>query len=193
MLLVVATALVILFWDSVPVSGWWRRTESVDEARFFGSIAAELRAGASLRMALAAASAGSSDDRLRRAHRLALAGAPLGGISETLSALPRNGRRARLALRVAAVTGGRSAAVFERLAERAVDDAALAREQRTLTAQARMSAAVVGALPVLSLLVGGGSRIGRVVATGSGGLLLVVAALAMQVAGGVAVWWMART
>ena len=48
------------------------------------------------------------------------------------------------------------------------------------------------ALPVLSLLLGGGSRIAELIATGDGGVVVAVAGLAMQLAGSVAVWWMAR-
>ena len=193
MLVAAMVALLVLLWDSVRGLRWRQFPESVDEVQFLGSIAAELRAGSSLRASLAAASADGVGPLLRRAHRLAIAGAPLGEIGDVLAALPISGRRVGVALRVASNTGGRSAAIFGRLADRAVDEAALNRERRSLTAQVRMSAAVVVGIPVLSLVFGGGARIGELAAAGGGGLIVAATGLAMQVVGGLAVWWMART
>jgi Flp pilus assembly protein TadB len=192
-LLASLASLAVLLWNPRQIQRWLQRSENVDEARFLGSVASELRSGASLRVALAGAAGESDHGVLRGVHRLALSGAPLESIADALASLPINGGRLRTALRVAAVAGGSSVAVFDRLTERAVDEAALARERRTLTAQARFSAGVVVALPSASLVLGGGARIGDLVASGPGGLTIAVAGLALQVCGAAAVWWMARS
>ena len=193
MFLAASASLGVLMWGSLPLRRGLIREERLDEARFLGAIAAELRTGASLRTSLAAAAGESTQPPLQAVRRLTLSGAPLAIVAELLSGLPTSGRRLRTALRVAAVTGGRSAAVFERLAERAVDEAALARERRTLTVQARSSAAVVIALPIVSLLFGGAARIGELASAGGGGAMVAATGLVMQIAGAVAVWRVART
>ena len=55
------------------------------------------------------------------------------------------------AVRVAAMTGGSAVPVFESLAADAADEAALARERRELTVQARLSIAVVAGFPIAVL------------------------------------------
>ena len=55
------------------------------------------------------------------------------------------------ALRVAALTGGSAVPVFESLAVDAADEAALVRERRELTVQARLSIAVVAGFPIAVL------------------------------------------
>lgn len=192
MLVAVVAALTVLSWDSIEAGRIVRRPDRIDEARLLGSISSELRTGASLRMAIVAATGEGDEGSLQAVHRLALAGAPLGDIARRLADLPLTGGSIGVAIRLAEATGGRASALFERLAERAVDQKALYREARTLTVQARSSAAVVVALPVLSLLLGGGSRIAQLMAAGSGGMVVAVAGLAMQLIGSMAVWWMAR-
>jgi tight adherence protein B len=187
------SSILVLMWGSIPIRRCKNRVERLDEARFLGAIAAELRTGASLRTSLAAAAGESPQPALQAVHRLTLSGAPLATIAELLSGLPISGRSLRVALRVAAVTGGRAAGVFERLGERAIDEAALARERRTLTVQARSSAAVVVALPVLSLMLGGAARIGELITAGGGGAIVAATGLAMQIAGAAAVWRVATT
>lgn len=192
MLVAVAAALAVLSWDSIGAVRMVRRPGRIDEARLLCSISSELRTGASLRMAIVAATGEDDNRTLQGVHRLALVGAPLGDVAQQLADLPLTGRGIGVAIGLAETTGGKAAALFERLAERAVDQAALYRESRTMTVQARSSAAVVIALPVLSLLLGGGSRIAELISTGGGGVVVAVAGLAMQVIGSVAVWWMAR-
>jgi len=192
MLIAVLMVLLILGWDDMKPFRRRRRSVAVDEVRFLGTIAADLRAGASVRSAIAAAAAGESDASLQTAHRLALAGAPLGEVAGALESLTLNGRRVRAALDVVQIAGGRSARVFSGLADRAVAEADLVRERRVLTTQVRMSALVVGGLPVLSLLVGGADRIGALVASGTGGAVVAVVGVAMQLTGSALVWRMAR-
>lgn len=192
MLVAVVMALLILGWDEVASLRRRRRSPAVDEVRFLSTIAADLRSGASVRSAIAAAAAGEGVTSLQTARRLALAGAPLGEVAGVLETLPLNGRRVRAALDVVQIAGGRSAHVFAGLADRAAAEAELVRERRVLTTQVRMSALVVGGLPLLSLLVGGAGRIGTLVASGTGGAVLAAVGVAMQLTGSALVWRMAR-
>ena len=92
------------------------------------------------------------------------------------AALPVNGRLAAAAFRLAAVTGGRVAALFHTLAARAAEVGRLNRERRALTAQARASAWVVGGVP-LALLAAAGGRpggSGRLLAEPAGVVVLAV-------------------
>jgi Flp pilus assembly protein TadB len=61
----------------------------------------------------------------------------------------KGGQAVAAAVRVAATTGGRVSEVFDRLAVMASEDAALRRERKVLTAQARLSAGIVGGFPLI--------------------------------------------
>ena len=125
------------------------RTKPADEVALLNGLAAELRAGASLRMALTAAADRVPTLDLARAIRLAGAGmSPVDLADELAHALPINGRLVGAAFRLAATSGARSAAMFEQLALRAAEAGELMRERRSLTAQARLSAGVVGGAPI---------------------------------------------
>ncbi len=191
MLLTAAGVAAVLLWDDLR--GMWprQRTTRLDEVQFLSSIHAELRAGASLRWALATAADGVDDSTVGEVARLALAGVPLAAIAPHLGGFPQNGRRLAAALQVAAIAGGRSADVFARLAQRGAEENALARERRVLTAQARLSAMVVGGLPVLWLVFGGARRIAALAEAGGVGLLVAVAGLSMELVGGFLVWRLA--
>ncbi len=178
----------------------WRRARrravppADDEAVFLAAVRAELRAGASVRHAVVAAAARVPDLPLGPAVRLAQAGLPLGEVGRAVAgALPVNGPHAAAALDMTAATGARAGALFGRLAERAAEVQATFRERRTLTAQARFSALVVAALPVLPALVvtatGGASR---AAASGPLGLLVLGAGVTLEVAGLGTVAWMLR-
>ncbi len=125
------------------------------------------------------------------AARSSLAGAPAQEVGSRLErALPVYGRRAGLAFVLASETGAGATAVFDRLAAGAARDQDLHRERRVATAQARLSAAVVGAAPlaVLFLLVttGGIEPPGR-----SGALETAIVAIGVGlVAVGLAVVWL---
>ncbi len=192
MLVTVLLVLFIVHWGNRRRLPRRRRPEVIDEVRFLSAIAADLRAGASVRSAIAAAASGESDPMLQTVSRLALAGAPFSEVAESLGNLPVNGRRVSAALRVVEEVGGRSARVFAGLADRALAEAGLARERRVLTTQVRMSAAVVGGLPIVSLLAGGAGRIGTLAASGPGGVALATVGVLMQVTGGALVWRMAQ-
>lgn len=123
-----------------------------DEAVVLSAVAAELRRGASLRTAIEPAASRSVHVDLSAAVRLAEAGAPIERVATAFAAgLPGVGRLAGPALEAAATSGGRAAAVFTRLADRASAHLELVAERRALTTQARLSAGVVGAIPCLVL------------------------------------------
>ena len=90
----------------------------------------------------------------------------------------------RAALELSAWSGARAAVVFERLAERAAEAAELLREQRTATAQARLSAWVVGLAPLvfttLLLAAGGAQSLGRV---GNAGYVIMAIGVGLELAG----------
>lgn len=99
------------------------------------------------------------------------------------------GERLGAAITVAAASGGSAGAVFQRLADRAAADADLAREQRVLTTQARMSAGIVAGMPVLWMMLGGVGRIASLFTAEAGAV--AVAGIAMEVVGVGLVWRMA--
>ncbi len=183
----------ILAWDDIHSVRVRRRGPAIDEVQFLNSIHAELRAGASLRWALATAAAGERDPAVHAVRRLALSGAPFPEIAPRLGRLPVNGRRLAASLQVAATAGGRSADVFARLTQRAVEEANLVREKRALSAQARMSAAVVGGLPVLWMLFGGADRVHTLAGAGGLGTTVAVVGVGMELIGGLFVWRLAKT
>ena len=189
MFVTTAVALLIL---SVP--SWERirsrhRRSQLDEHQFYAAVHAEMRGGASLRRALADAAAGHDAAELRAVRRAASSGAPIAGIAAGLRSLPGSGDRAAVAVRVAARSGGMAADVFLRLADRASEDAELARQRRVLTTQARMSALIVGGLPLAWLALGGVGRIHTLVE--HGGLPIVAIGLGMEAIGVALVWRLA--
>lgn len=156
-----------------------------DEATYFRALSAELRAGASLRGAL-----GEAVDRvpalsLDRAVRYAAAGAPMTEIADIVEVqFPENGRLAGAAFRLSDWSGAQVADTFAGLADRASASAELARERRAATAQARMSAIVIGIAPVAfaALLLATGRGAG-LVDHGWIGLLILGAGLTLEVLG----------
>ena len=119
-------------------------------AAFLRSVAAELRAGQSLRVALVDSARLEPRLGLARIVRVAAAGRPMEQVADEMSTCPGMSGIAT-ALRVAAMTGGSAVPVFESLAVDAADEAALVRERRELTVQARLSIAVVAGFPIAVL------------------------------------------
>ena len=162
-----------------------RRIPSADiEATFLRALAAELRGGSSLRLALADAATRVPLD-LDPAVRLARAGMAMDRVADALSKrLAHNAVAAGAAFELSAWSGARTAAVFEGLAERATEAAELQREQAVATAQARFSAWVVGLAPLVftALLLGGGG-FGSLRRAGGAGFLVIGLGLALEVAG----------
>jgi tight adherence protein B len=197
-LLVLAVRLPVVF--LAGVAGWtmWRRRRPADagasaEADLLRGMAAELAAGASLRGALVAASDRAPRLDLQRAVRLAEAGFPAGDVGAALrDALPHNGRLVAPAFRLAAETGGRASGIMTTLAARADDIGTLARERRALTAQARLSAWIVGGAPLLVLgALAAAGRLGPLAADPAGRIVLVLG-IAFEGAGVAAVAVMLR-
>jgi Flp pilus assembly protein TadB len=162
-----------------------------DEAVFLRSFAAELDGGASLRSALAVATDRAPRLDMAAAARMATAGLPAERVAASIEAsLPVNGRLASAAWLLAASSGAPAAAVTQSLAVLAAEEGALRRERRALTAQARASAWVVGALPavLLAVMLGGG----RLSVADPALAPVLVAGLGLQIAGVAVVVWMLR-
>ena len=161
------------------------RVSAATEAVFLTALTAELRAGASLRRALPDAAARVPDVDLARVVRMAEGGLPMEGLAkEIATALPARGPVASGAIGITAQTGAQSAATFEALAARASFAADLERERRTLTAQAKLSAVVVGGGPLLFavvLLLTG--RLGTLLDNGAVGITIGVVGLGLELAG----------
>jgi tight adherence protein B len=137
----------------ITTLSWWRRRSQLvepEEAIFLRTLAAELRAGQSLRLALLETARRSALD-LREVVRTAATGRPLAEVGAALASRLEGGETISLALRVAAGTGGRASDIFDRLAVLATEEVGLRRERRALSAQARLSAAIVGGFPLLFL------------------------------------------
>jgi tight adherence protein B len=99
---------------------------------------------------------------------------------ELQARLPVTGRLFAAALAVAARAGGRAATVFDRLALRATDEAAIARERATATAQVRLSAWIVGGLPLVAIAFAAASgRLEALVASGPFGVVALVVGLTL--------------
>ena len=109
-----------------------------------------------------------------------------------LARLPTNGKRVEAALKVLEMTGGKAAAVFDRLLTCAAREADLVRERRQLTAQARASAFLVAALPVVATVMSGGSQLVALARSGTIGLAMTATGVLLQAVGLVVVWRMAR-
>jgi len=182
-MLLILVAAAVLVAGGVPRLRWRRPPPEIDEVRFLAAIASELTGGASLRAALIDAAAGEDHPSLAAVAQLARHGAPLAMVAGALEGLPINGQRAATAIRVAGLSGGRSADVFLRLSDRAVEEAELRREKGALTTQVRLSALVVGGLPVVSLLFGGGGRVADLLALGTVGKSIAGLGLVMQTGG----------
>jgi Flp pilus assembly protein TadB len=159
---------------------------SVD-VQFCRSVADELRAGASLRNALAVAAHEIGDHALAGACRV---GRPFGEVADLVAQrLPGVGPVAAGAIRIAGESGGTVADSFEAIALLASDEQELRDERKAATAQVRASALVISVLPVVLLT--GLMASGRLDLIGSGGSLvfgLMVGGLLLIVVGLLSIW-----
>ena len=161
------------------------------EADLLRGMAAELEAGASVREALVLGSARVPALPLESAVRFARAGRSAAEVAAQLPpVLPVNGRLVAAAYEIVSSTGASAAGVFASLAVRATEQRELERERRTLTAQARFSAWLVGGLPVgitgLLLMAGRSPDL-----DGVGGVLAALGAFLILLGGGVT-WLLVR-
>lgn len=171
-------------WGVFSVVRRRRRDDAEAEAAFLRTVGSELRGGATLRVALADATSGSTLG-LSTAGRLARAGMPMEKVAgELRQLLPINGAATAAAVELSGWSGARVASVFEALAEQAADTAELRREQRAATTQSRLSAWIVGLAPLVFtgvVLAGGGaSSLGR---AGGAGYAVMAVGLALEVVG----------
>lgn len=120
------------------------------ETALLASIAGELRAGQSLRHALAGPA--SHGGPLRQVARLAVSGAPLSSLEPHIrEALPKSSELVVPAIGMLEASGGSAASVFELLAESHAVRISVERDQRAALAPARFSAAVLMSLVCLAV------------------------------------------
>lgn len=188
----VAALVVVGAW--LGLRGTRRRPGPDAEAAYLQAIAGEMRAGASLRHALSSASSPALGPGLDQALRLAAAGQPLESVAAALErTMPRLGLLTASAVRTAGVTGGRAADVFDALALLATAEVGLARERRAATAQARLSAWIVGGIPVAYLLYAAISgKLSVVRSAGSVGYVLLAVGTMLLIAGVAVMWGLLR-
>lgn len=174
----------LVAWAMYNVVRRRRSPGAESEAAFLRALTAELKGGASLRVALADAAADTPLD-LGHAARMSRAGLPMDRVGAVLRrGLPHNGIATGAAVELSAWSGARVATVFEGLADRASDAAELRREQRAATVQARLSAFVVGLAPLVftvMILAGGGMQ--SLQRAGAAGRIVMGAGLFLEVVG----------
>jgi Flp pilus assembly protein TadB len=165
-----------------------------DEARYHAAAAAELRSGASLRLALAEASMRVPELALYDVARRIRTGVPVGAIApEMARRMSTTGSLVGPALVVAGEAGGSAAHVFDRLAVRAADEGAAHRERHIATAQARLSAWVVGGLPLVAVAFAASTgRIAALLRVGTVGAVVLAVGLGLLAAGLAAVVFVVR-
>lgn len=162
---------------------WPRTAPPLDsEAGVLVALAGELRAGASLRQAVAAVA--GEHPALAEAARLAAIGRPMGEVAAAVElSLPTHGRPAAAALRLAHRVGGAPAALFDELAVQALDADEMRNELKAAVSPALLQGAVVGGIPALALIwmattgrlveVAGSGPVGAAMVTLGAGLVLL--------------------
>jgi Flp pilus assembly protein TadB len=177
---------------AVAVDRWRRRQRRGDtpvEAVLLRSLAADLAAGVSLRMALQRSPSPLVTSRVRRMCAL---GASMRSIGSAMrERLPTTGPGFAVLMDVSDLTGGSVADALHLLAGHATEHARLDRERSVSASQAKFSALVVGVVPmaIAAILV-----VVRGVPEPGGAAILLPMGLgaAMMAAGAIAVFWMAR-
>ncbi len=155
-----------------------RRRRAPEAARYLDAVAGELRRGAALRQALAIPAPGT------RLARLALTGQPIELVAAAVQRrFDLDDELAIAGIRLASRTGAPAGVLFSRLAARLRSAEQLARDRRTLTAQARLSAAVIGLLPVAPGVIILASGRGELVLEPGPSQSVVLVGLALQVLG----------
>ena len=151
----VGVAMVIPMWGlvlAVPVVAfvWWRRrrseTRSPGAASFLRSVTADVSTGRTLRQAIADSPSPIVDDRVRR---ICHAGAPMGEVASALAPRLEGAGAAFVGLVTATeITGGSPVVALSTMLDQVEARSSLARDQRVAVAQARISAFVVGVVPL---------------------------------------------
>jgi tight adherence protein B len=160
------------------------------------AVVSALRAGASLRQAVAEAAADAPDPVVRRLAPVVASadrGVPLATAFDEWAARDHLAgvTLVAAALAVAAQVGGGAAEALEGVAATVRERLAIQRELRALGAQARASAAVMVAAPLVfsAMAAGIDPGIASFLFRSSGGALCLTAGLTLDMAGG---WWMHR-
>jgi Flp pilus assembly protein TadB len=148
-LALVTGAIYLPFAFAVLVAIHWYRSRSDETSRpalFCESVSAELRAGATLRDAVATAASSVGCDRI-----------PVNSSTEDLSAavaehFPTIAEELRLTILTAARTGSDSAALFEEIGSLAIAQSEISHEVRVATAPGRATALVLVGTPVFYVM-----------------------------------------
>lgn len=156
----VGIAMVAPVWGlvlAVPVGAlhWWRHgrppSRSRDIAPFLRSVTADVSAGRTLRQAIAGSTSSIVDGHVRR---LCGAGAPMGDVASALAPRLGGAGAAFVGLVTATeITGGSPVMALSTMLDQVEATSSLARDQRVAVAQARISAFVVGVVPLVLALV----------------------------------------
>ena len=174
-------------WRGFPARRAARASGSDVAAVYFDAVAGELRRGAALRQALAVA---APETRLAR---LAATGQPIELVAaEVQSTFALDDELAGAGIRLAGRSGAPAAALFSRLAERLRSVEQLARDRKTLTAQARLSAAVIGLLPVAPTVMMATSSRARFLLESGPSRMVFLFGCALQVLGLIAIGLLLR-
>jgi tight adherence protein B len=161
-----------------------RRPSGDGRLAVLAGLAAELRAGSSLRSALWATLGTDPRTAWGRAGRLARLGRPMAEVADHVAApFGRHGPLVAAALRAASTYGGSGVAVLDAVVSQLRDDLEQDRELRSAVAPARTSALVVAVAPLVLLAwqMGDGA-LGRALAL-PGGAVLVGLGLGLVVVG----------
>ncbi len=141
--------LVLVVAVSVGLFQKWRgQTEvAVSEGGLLRLLGGRVSAGATIRSAIADP---TIDGIPSKARRLAQLGQPMSDVGDAMVAvLPANGRAFRAICSFSEYTGAAVSAALGILADQAEDVAQLARERRVSLAQVKLSAVVVGVVPMV--------------------------------------------
>lgn len=153
------------------IAGWLR------------TVAAELRAGMSLRSSLVAAVSTYPELGLEQVARLAAAGRPMAEVGASMARVDGM-EAASIVLEITSLTGGSVAPVLEALAAEAADEAGLIAERRSLTVAARWSIGLVAGFPLLVLLIQiGRGEVAKMLQAGFVSAAVVVVGVGFLVAG----------
>jgi Flp pilus assembly protein TadB len=155
----VGVAMVVPVWGlmlAVPVGALhlWRRrrsdSRSPGAASFLRSVTADVSTGRTLRQAIAGSPSPIVDDHVQRLCR---AGAPMGEVAAALAPRLDGAGAAFVGLVTATeITGGSPVMALSTMLDQVEARSSLARDQRVAVAQARISAFVVGVVPLVLAL-----------------------------------------
>ncbi len=180
----------------VAVSLALRRGRPVagDEVAFLSGLAAQLRAGNSIRLAIVEVGSASSLG-LEGAVRLASAGRSIDDVVTRLRPrLPISGTAVGMALSAGSLSGGRLATALDAIVQLVFDEAELKREVGAASAAARASAWLIFSIPLVGMgvMVASG-RLATLAGLGTAGWIMVALGSGLLLAGATAMAGLARS